>query len=90
MRTSRDNRVIIGGEDDGVLNPQRRDRQIAQKTIALVRSFNVLFPGTRIEPAFGWAGVFGSTKDGLAYMGRHPSFPSRLRKKDETSYVRIV
>jgi len=42
MRTSRDNRVIIGGEDDGVLNPQRRDRQIARKTTALVRRFNAL------------------------------------------------
>jgi glycine/D-amino acid oxidase-like deaminating enzyme len=75
MRTSRDNRVIVGGEDDGVLNPQRRDRQIARKTIALVRRFNALFPGRRIEPAFGWAGAFGSTKDGLAYIGRHPAFP---------------
>jgi glycine/D-amino acid oxidase-like deaminating enzyme len=75
MRTSRDNRVIVGGEDDGVLNPQRRDRQIGRKTIALARRFNAFFPGRRIEPAFGWAGAFGSTKDGLAYMGRHPSFP---------------
>ena len=75
MRTSRDNRVMVGGEDDGVLNPQRRDRQIARKTIALVRRFNAIFPGRPIEPAFGWAGVFGSTKDGLAYIGRHPSFP---------------
>jgi len=75
LRTTSDNRVIVGGEDDGVLNPTRRDHQIARKTVRLVRSFNGLFPGTRIEPAFGWAGAFGSTKDGLAYIGRHPSFP---------------
>jgi glycine/D-amino acid oxidase-like deaminating enzyme len=75
MRTTSDNRVIVGGQDDGVLNPTRRDHQIAQKTVPLVRSFNALFPGTLIEPAFAWAGVFGSTKDGLAYIGRHPSFP---------------
>ncbi len=75
LRTTSDNRVIVGGEDDGVLNPTRRDHQIARKTVRLVRSFNGLFPGTRIEPAFGWAGAFGSTKDGLAYIDRHPSFP---------------
>jgi len=75
MRTTRDNRVIVGGEDDKVLNPERRDHQIAQKTVRLVRRFNALFPDVRIETAFEWAGVFGSTKDGLAYIGRHPSFP---------------
>ena len=41
---------------------------------ALVRRFHAHFPGVAIEPAFGWAGVFGSTKDGLAYIGTHPSF----------------
>jgi glycine/D-amino acid oxidase-like deaminating enzyme len=75
MRTTSDNRIIVGGEDDKVLNPERRDRQIAHKTVRLVRRFNALFPAVRIETAFGWAGVFGSTKDGLAYIGRHPSFP---------------
>jgi len=43
--------------------------------LPLVRSFNALFPDTRVEAAFAWAGVFGSTKDGLAYIGRHPPFP---------------
>lgn len=75
MRTTTDNRVLIGGEDDGVLNPKRRDRQIPSKTVRLVRRFNALFSHAQIEPAFGWAGLFGSTKDGLAYIGCHPSFP---------------
>jgi len=75
MRTTSDNRIMVGGEDDGVLNPTRRDNQIARKTVRLVRSFHALFPDTRIETAFAWAGVFGSTKDGLAFIGRHPSFP---------------
>ncbi len=75
MRTTKDNRVIVGGEDDGVLSPARRDGQIGRKTARLVRRFNSIFPDARIEPAFAWAGAFGSTKDGLAYIGRHPSFP---------------
>jgi glycine/D-amino acid oxidase-like deaminating enzyme len=75
MRTTRDKRVVVGGEDDGVLNPRRRDLRIGRKTVSLVRRFNTLFPNIQIEPAFGWAGVFGSTTDGLAYIGRHPLFP---------------
>jgi glycine/D-amino acid oxidase-like deaminating enzyme len=65
----------VGGEDDQVLDPAGRDGQIAGKTERLVRGFSAIFPGVQIEPAFAWAGVFGSTKDGLAYIGSHRSFP---------------
>jgi len=75
MRTTSDNRIIVGGEDDSVLNPQRRDRQLPEKTRRLMRRFRRHFPHVEIEPAFAWAGVFGSTKDGLGYIGCHPSFP---------------
>jgi glycine/D-amino acid oxidase-like deaminating enzyme len=75
MRTTSDDRVIVGGEDDGVLDPARRNHRIEAKTNRLVRRFGKLFPKVRIEPAFGWAGIFGSTKDGLGYIGAHPSFP---------------
>ena len=75
MRTTSDNRVIAGGEDDKVLDPKRRDKQIAHKTSLLLRRFHSLFPDVRLEPAFAWAGAFGSTRDGLGYIGRHASFP---------------
>ncbi len=75
MRTAGNDRILVGGEDDHVLNAERRDRQIDDKIRRLMRKFHDLFPQIRIEPAFGWAGRFGSTKDGLAYIGRHPAFP---------------
>jgi glycine/D-amino acid oxidase-like deaminating enzyme len=75
MRTTGDNRVIVGGEDDGVLDPTRRDRRIPEKTHRLLTRFARVFPGRRIESAFGWAGIFGGTKDGLAYIGRYKAFP---------------
>ena len=75
MRTTSDNRVIVGGEDDTVLNPTHRDAQLPEKTRRLVRRFRELFPQAELEPAFSWAGVFGGTKDGLGYIGCHPSFP---------------
>jgi glycine/D-amino acid oxidase-like deaminating enzyme len=75
MRTTSDNRVIVGGEDDAVLNPARRDHQLPRKIRRLVRGFGKLFPKVEVEPAFAWAGIFGGTKDGLGYIGAHPSFP---------------
>ena len=75
MRTTDDRRVLVGGEDDFVLNPQRRDRQLISKTYQLIRRFRSIFPAIRLESAFSWAGVFGSTKDGLAYIGCNPKFP---------------
>ncbi len=75
MRTTGDNRVIVGGEDDGVLDPTRRDRRIPAKTHRLLTRFARVFPGQRLESAFGWAGIFGGTKDGLAYIGRYEAFP---------------
>jgi glycine/D-amino acid oxidase-like deaminating enzyme len=76
MRTTSDRRVLVGGKDDSVLNPRRRDRQVKRKTGELVRLFHSVFPHTPIEPAFAWAGVFGSTKDGLGYIGKYPLFPN--------------
>jgi len=76
LRTTHDGRILVGGEDDGVLDPDRRDRQLGAKTTRLVRRFHSIFPKQEIEPAFAWAGLFGSTKDGLAYIGKHECFPN--------------
>ena len=74
-RQTADGRVLAGGEDDFVLSGPRRDAQTEGKAVKIRRKFERLFPGSRIEPAFWWSGVFGSTKDGLPYIGPHPDFP---------------
>ena len=40
-----------------------------------MQKFGRLFPDVPLEVAFAWAGTFGETKDGLAYIGVHPRFP---------------
>lgn len=78
-RTTSDGRVLVGGEDDDVRNPLRRDARIPAKSARLVAKFARLFPDApRLEVGFAWAGVFGHTRDGLAYIGPHPSFPALL------------
>ena len=75
LRTTADDRVIIGGADVPFSNDRRRDGMIKRKTKRLVRRFNELFPHTEFEVAYAWAGTFGETKDGLAYVGRSPERP---------------
>jgi glycine/D-amino acid oxidase-like deaminating enzyme len=68
LRTTPDNRVLIGGKDtpfDG-----RTDFPLCrQKAKALEAAFAGLMPHIPFRPAFSWAGVFAGTPDGLPYIG---------------------
>jgi glycine/D-amino acid oxidase-like deaminating enzyme len=75
LRTTGENRIIVGGEDVEIVNPAARDRLIPAKTRILQRKFKELFPEIKLDVAFTWAGTFSSTKDGLAYIGTHRSLP---------------
>jgi len=75
LRTTTEGRIIVGGEDEDFVNAKRRDALISQKTRTLVKKFSRLFPKLKLEVAYAWAGTFGETKDGLAYIGFHPRFP---------------
>jgi glycine/D-amino acid oxidase-like deaminating enzyme len=76
MRTTSEGRVIIGGEDVDFRNPRRRDRLIARKADRLAKWFRELFPDIDFRVAFAWAGTFGETTDGLAYIGEHQDWPN--------------
>jgi len=75
MRTTSDGRALIGGADDPFRNPLRRDALIPKKAKQLAGKFAELFPNILMEVAYTWAGTFGETKDGLAYIGSIPKLP---------------
>jgi glycine/D-amino acid oxidase-like deaminating enzyme len=75
LRGDGDGRAIIGGEDIPFRNPAARDRLVKRKGRLLEKRFNELFPAANMEPAFAWAGTFGETKDGLAYIGSYRKHP---------------
>jgi glycine/D-amino acid oxidase-like deaminating enzyme len=75
LRTTTEGRVIVGGEDEHFVNAKRRDSLISTKTRTLTKKFGRLFPDLPLEVAYAWAGTFGETKDGLAYIGVHSRFP---------------
>ena len=69
LRTTDDGRAIVGGEDEPFRNPARRDRLVDKKTDRLAERFREMFPRTDLTVDHRWAGTFGETKDGLAYIG---------------------
>lgn len=75
LRTTPDNRVIMGGYDEPFRDPRTRDRLLPAKITALKRRFRQFFPRIPLEIASGWAGTFGITVDGLPYIGQHPAVP---------------
>lgn len=78
MRTTNDNRVLIGGEDDAVDIAARRDRRLEKKKHDLLRKARALMPKLEVTPAYTWAGTFAETKDGLPYFGTHQDTGSRV------------
>lgn len=76
MRTTADNRILIGGRDEKISDPQKRDKLLPAKTAALVKDFKKLYPHIPFKPEFSWCGTFGSTKDGLPYIGEYPGLPN--------------
>lgn len=75
LRTTDDDRIMVGGEDEPFRDPGRRDRLLPRKTRKLVSRFRELFPDLPFEVAFSWTGTFGETSDGLPRIGRHPDWP---------------
>ena len=73
MRTTADNRILIGGRDEDFYSPRKRDELLPKKTKQLEKDFAKLFPPCKMKAEFSWTGTFGSTKDGLPYIGKATS-----------------
>lgn len=72
MRTTKDNRMIIGGEDVPFKDPVKRDKLIRSKKDKLIKQFNKFFPEIDFVADMTWCGTFSSTKDGLPLIGSYP------------------
>lgn len=78
MRATPDGRLMIGGEDDEIDSPAKRDARVATKARRLLRNVQRRFPDLRIDAAFCWAGTFADTTDGLPYFGPHALTGERI------------
>ena len=70
MRSTRDGRVLIGGEDEDFSNEAARDALLDEKIAALERKLHGLFPGLDATAELAWTGSFGDNRTGLPAIGR--------------------
>jgi glycine/D-amino acid oxidase-like deaminating enzyme len=78
LRIGESGRVLIGGCDEPFRDGARRDAALARKWPRLLARAKRWLPGRALVPAHAWAGVFGQTRDGLAYIGPHPALDRRI------------
>ena len=79
LRGTEDGRLLVGGEDDRIDVPSRRDRRVERKARKLVKRAQAMLPSVpTLQPAFSWAGTFAETDDGLPFMGPHAQHGPRV------------
>lgn len=75
-RTTSDNRIIIGGEDDDtIVEPEARDALMGEKSAIILKKLQALCPIANATADFVWSGAFGETEDGLPLIGEVPGYP---------------
>jgi glycine/D-amino acid oxidase-like deaminating enzyme len=78
MRSTGDGRLLVGGEDDSIDIPSKRDARVEKKARTLSKKVAGLFPHLPLAPAFAWAGTFAETEDGLPFFGAHAQYGPRV------------
>ncbi|HMS68293.1 MAG TPA: FAD-dependent oxidoreductase [Saprospiraceae bacterium] len=78
MRTTDDGRLLVGGEDSSVNFPFFQQQIKESKTSKLIQTLQEMMPDINFIEDFSWGGTFGSTKDGLPYIGKSPEFEHAL------------
>ena len=76
VSTTYDNRVLVGGRDENFSDPIARDKLLKRKTTQLSNDINKMFPDLDFKSEFSWTGTFGTTKDGLPYIGEYSRLPN--------------
>lgn len=72
LRTTSDNRIIIGGEDV-TFSPHKFNKNLYTKNYnKLTKRLTKLFPNLNIDIEYKYCGAFASTKDNLGFIGKDP------------------
>lgn len=75
-RTTADNRIVIGGEDDStIVDPTERNELMPEKAATILQKLKILYPQANAAADYVWSGAFGETRDGLPLIGQAPGHP---------------
>jgi glycine/D-amino acid oxidase-like deaminating enzyme len=69
FRTTKDRRIIVGGEDASFKDPARRDALTQKKVAAILKKLSRLLPNAKMQADFQWAGTFAESPTGLPVIG---------------------
>lgn len=75
MRTTKDNRIIIGGLDDNTNYPDDRDSKLIHKRNQLIEELNKRFPHVNAQAEFYSAACYGGIVDGIPIIGKYEEYP---------------
>jgi glycine/D-amino acid oxidase-like deaminating enzyme len=75
LRTTPDNRILIGGLDERDVSAARRDALLEEKCLRLLELLRRMFPGHEPRVDRAWCGTFLNTSDSLPFIGPHPELP---------------
>ena len=73
FRTTRDNRLIIGGEDINFMPDIYNEKLCSKSYEKLEQRLKMLFSNLNIEIEYRYCGAFASTQDNLGFIGKDPS-----------------
>ncbi|AOR22819.1 NAD(P)/FAD-dependent oxidoreductase [Clostridium taeniosporum] len=74
LRTTMDNRIIIGGEDINFIPDINNYNEVDKKYSILEQRLKTMFPNIKdIEIEYKYCGAFTSTQDNLGFIGKDPA-----------------
>ena len=68
-RATSEGRIIVGGDDEDLVDPNKRDGLIARKAASLETKAALMLTRSDIRFDCAWAATFGSSPDGLPAIG---------------------
>jgi Glycine/D-amino acid oxidases (deaminating) len=77
LRTTNDDRIIVGGLDENNRQPVLTDTDLKQRSRRLLTELRLLFPDLEAEAEYEWCGTFAESADNLPWIGEDPGTPGR-------------
>jgi glycine/D-amino acid oxidase-like deaminating enzyme len=75
LRATGDGRIICGGEDAEIADPEKRDALTTVKTQRISQKLQRMFPNIDARAVVAWAGSFGGSPSGMPTIGAIPGYP---------------
>lgn len=75
LRSTQDDRIVVGGEDEALQDPERRSAAIPSKAATLLRKVSRLLERDDIEIDYAWGGSFANSPTGLPVLRELDGLP---------------